>query len=416
MEYSVNKIFDKETYKPQISIVGRRNVGKSTLLNKLIEQEYFKVSENPGTTINPIEKEYELIPFGPVILVDTAGIEEEGELGDKKLSQTIKILSKSDLIVVVLDARYRLHPKEIELFANIDKLNIDCIVAVNKIEYGTNPILLNELRDLRITHFEISCKENVGIDELKRKIIRFLPKDDKYFLIKDLISKGSHIIIVIPEKRKIPKPRIFRNHLQILTEALENESIITLCREDEFQKTLDEINVKPDLIIADCDGIKKIIGNLPSDVKITTFNLILSRYKSDLKIYLNGIRKLEHLQNGDRIIITELCIDHPYDDEIAGDKIPLLMEQYLNKKLNYLLTVEDKLPDDLSDIKLIVQCNCCSKNRETVRHLLNQAILLDIPIVNYSLLAAYLKGVLPRVIEPFINVKKEWDKLNLTII
>lgn len=406
--------FSNDNNRPIISIVGRRNVGKSLLLNKLVEQDFSKVSERPGTTLFPVEKEYELLPHGPVILVDTAGIEEDGELGEKKLSQTIKILAKSDLIVVVLDARTKLHPKEIELFASIDKLNVECIVAINKIEFGTNPTLLNELKDLRITHFEISCKENVGIEELKRRIVRSLPRNEEQFLFGDIIQKGNKILLVVPESRQIPKSKLLSNYIQLVSEALEKEATITLCREDELQQSFETL--RPNLIIADSDNIKKIINRVPFDVKTTTFSLLLSRYKSDLKLYLRGLKKFEQLQNEDKVIISELCFNHPAEDEIAAVKMPALIEQYLNKKLNYIRVTEDKFPERLEEIKMIIQCIGCSKTRKVVRHKLNEAILLDIPIVNYSLLIAYLKGTLPRVIVPFKEAISEWERLKFSSV
>lgn len=416
MDNSDSNTLAFEDNRPQISIVGRKNVGKSSLLNKLIDQDYSKVSECPGTTIKPIEKEYELLPLGPVLLVDTAGIEEEGELGEKRISQTIKILSKSDFIVVVLDARDRLHPKEIELFANIDKLDVGCIVAVNKIEFGTNQKLLSELKELRITHFEISCKENVGIEELKRKIIRSLPKNDNQILLKDIVSQGDTIVLVIPESRQIPESSLLQNQIQLINEALEQESIIILCREEELKATLANLKKYPELIITDSDNIKKISIEIPEKVKLTTLSLLMSRNKSDLKLFLRGLKKLDQLQNGDKVIISELCSKHPADDEIAGVKIPSLIEHYLNKKLSFIRVSEEFFPEYLTDIKLIIQCIGCSKSRNAVRYKLNEAKLLDIPIVNYSLLISYLKGTIPRVISPFKEALLEWERLKFSSV
>jgi [FeFe] hydrogenase H-cluster maturation GTPase HydF len=416
MKNSDKQPYNNQINRPKISIVGRKNVGKSSLLNKLVGQDFSKVSKIPGTTLQPIEKEHELLPLGPVILVDTAGIEEEGELGEKKISKTIKILSQSDLILVVLDARQRLHPKEIELFAYIDKLDVPSLAAVNKIEFGTNQRLLTEIKELRITHFEISCKENVGINELKRKIIRSLPALKDEYLLKDVVSQGDNILIIVPESRQIPKSKIISNIDLIITEAIEKEAIIILCREDELNQTLKNLKNPPEMIITDSDTIKKIINEVPDKVKLTSFHLLMSRNKADLKMYLMGLKRLDDLQNGDKVIISELCKNHPVDDEINCVKIPALIEQYLNKKLNFIIVKEEFPMDNLSDIKLIIQCMGCSRFGNEVRYKLNEAKLLDIPIVNYSLLISYLKGTVPRVIVPFKEAISEWKRLKLSSI
>jgi len=414
MKNSDHQIMHLEEHRPQLCIVGRRNVGKSSLLNKLIGQDFSKVSEKPGTTIHPIEKEYELFPLGPVLLVDTAGIEEEGELGEKKISQTIKILAQSDLILVVLDARTELHPKEIELFATIEKLDVNCIAAVNKIECGINQNLLLELKNLRITHFEISCKENVGIEELKKKIIRSIPSKEIKFSIKELVNKQDTILIVIPERRQISRAQLIFNQINLIKSCLEQEAIVILCRKDEMKLTLENLKAPPDLIITDSDSILTIIPEVPEKVKLTTFSLILSRNKSDLRLFLRGLEQIEKLQNGDKVIIYELCTNHLEEDEVSSIKIPELIEKYLNKKLNFIYAKDNNFPESLSEIKLIIQCIGCTKSKTEVRYKLNEAKLLDIPVVNYSLLISFLKGTMPRVIAPFKEALLEWKRLNIS--
>ena len=194
-----------DSSRPHIAVVGRRNVGKSLLVNSLLKKNVSRVSEIAGTTTDAIKTKYELLPYGPVVIVDTAGIDDEGELGRQRITETIKILSSRIFALVVLDARETLQSKELELFAYLDKLQINYIVAVNKIEFGVNPVLLEELKELRMTHFEVSCKEKAGIEELQRRMIRLLPQDDEPPLVKDIVKQGDVVVMVIPADYNLPK-------------------------------------------------------------------------------------------------------------------------------------------------------------------------------------------------------------------
>jgi len=244
--------------RPHIAVVGRRNVGKSLLVNSLLNLQVTKVSELAGTTTEAIETKYELLPYGPVVIVDTAGIDDEGELGRKRITETIKIIASSDFALVVLDARETLQSKELELFAYLDRLQVSYIVAVNKIEFGVNPNLLDELKELRITHFEVSCKEKAGIEELKRRMIRLLPQDDEPPLINDIISSGDVIVMVIPVDAFLPKRRLILSQVHMIREALDENAVVIVCRDKELGSTLSNLKSYPDLVIIDSDSVTRL--------------------------------------------------------------------------------------------------------------------------------------------------------------
>jgi [FeFe] hydrogenase H-cluster maturation GTPase HydF len=397
--------------RPYISVVGRRNVGKSALVNAMLGQDLSIVSEVAGTTTEPIKKAFELLPYGPVVLVDTAGIDDEGELGQKKISKTIKILSSSNFALVVVDARDELQSKELELFAYLDKLQINYVVAVNKIEFGINPELVIELKELRITHFEVSCKEKAGIEELKRRIIRLLPSDQELPLVNDIVSQGDLIVMVVPNDFGAPKGRLILPQVQTIREALDEDTIVVVCKDIELRSTLDSLKNYPDLVIADSQAIMHVAAHVPEKVKLTTFSILMARHKGDLPIFVNGLRRVEELQNGDKVLVAGACMHHPDEDEIGTVKIPQWLRNHTRKDLKIDISYGYDYPENLSDYRLIVHCEGCMLTRREMQTRINEAKLMDVPIVNYGVLSSYIHGAIPRALLPFPNAFAEWEKV-----
>jgi [FeFe] hydrogenase H-cluster maturation GTPase HydF len=397
--------------RPYISVVGRRNVGKSALVNAMLGQDLSIVSEVAGTTTEPIKKAFELLPYGPVVLVDTAGIDDEGELGQKKISKTIKILSSSNFALVVVDARDELQSKELELFAYLDKLQINYVVAVNKIEFGINPELVIELKELRITHFEVSCKEKAGIEELKRRIIRLLPSDQELPLVNDIVSQGDLIVMVVPNDFGAPKGRLILPQVQTIREALDEDTIVVVCKDIELRSTLDSLKNYPDLVIADSQAIMHVAAHVPEKVKLTTFSILMARHKGDLPIFVNSLRRIEELQNGDIVLIAEACMHHPEEDDIGTVKIPQWLRNHTRKDLKIDISHAYDYPENLSDYRLIVHCEGCMLTRREMQTRINEAKLMDIPIVNYGVLSSYIHGAIPRALLPFPDAFAEWEKV-----
>lgn len=402
-----------DSNRPHIAVVGRRNVGKSSLVNALLGQDLSIVSDVPGTTTDPVKKAFELLPYGPVVLVDTAGIDDEGELGQKRISKTIKILSQSDFALVILDARERLQSKELELLAYLDKISVNYIVAINKIEYGVNPKLLDELKELRITHFEVSCKEKVGIDELKRKIIRMLPSEIEPPLISDIVSQGDVVVMVVPIDLGAPKGRLILPQVQTIREALDEDTIVIVCKDKELRSTLDNLKNYPDLVITDSQAIMRVVTDVPEKVKLTTFSILMARHKGDLPTFIRGLKRVEELENGDKVLIAEACTHHAQADDIGTVKIPRWLRNHTKKDLQIDVAHGADYPDNLSDYKLIVHCGGCMLTRRAVLTRMNEAKLMDVPIVNYGVLISYLHGAIPRALQPFADAIAEWEKIKI---
>ncbi|BDQ04006.1 [FeFe] hydrogenase H-cluster maturation GTPase HydF [Ignavibacterium sp.] len=402
-----------EANRPHIAIVGRRNVGKSSLVNALLGQDLSIVSDVPGTTTDPVKKAFELLPYGPVVLVDTAGIDDEGELGQKRISKTIKILSQSDFALVVLDAREQLQSKELELLAYLDKISVNYIVAINKIEYGVNPQLLNELKELRITHFEVSCKEKVGIDELKRKMIRMLPAEIEPPLISDIVSQGDVVVMVVPIDLGAPKGRLILPQVQTIREALDEDTIVIVCKDKELRSTLDNLKNYPDLVITDSQAVMRVAADVPEKVKLTTFSILMARHKGDLPTFVRGLKRVEELENGDKVLIAEACTHHAQADDIGTVKIPRWLRNHTKKDLQIDIAHGADYPENLSDYKLIIHCGGCMLTRRAMLTRMNEAKLLDVPIVNYGVLISYMHGAIPRALRPFEEAITEWERLKV---
>ena len=400
-----------DSSRPHIAVVGRRNVGKSLLVNSLLEQNVSLVSDIAGTTTDAVKTRYELLPYGPVVIVDTAGIDDEGELGRQRITETIKILSSSDFALVVLDARETLQSKELELFAYLDKLQINYIVAVNKIEFGVNPVLLEELKELRMTHFEVSCKEKAGIEDLKRRMIRLLPEDDEPPLVKDIVKQGDVVVMVIPTDYTLPKRKLILTQVHMIREALDENAVVTVCREKELVSTLNNLKSYPDLVIVDSNSVTRIAEDIPAKIKFTTFSLIIARHRGDLPLFIKGLRKIDGLKNGDKVLIAEVCSHHTQEDDIGTVKIPKWLRSYTKKELQIDIIHGNDLPDNLSDYKLVVHCGGCLLTHRAMQTRINEAKLMDVPVVTYGVITSFMHGAIPRALVPFADAFAEWGKV-----
>lgn len=396
--------------RPHIAVVGRRNVGKSLLVNLMLGQNNSVTSDNISRTTNPVKQTFELLPYGPIVIVDTTGVDDEGELGKEKISETIKILSSSDFALVIVDARETLQGKELELLAYLDKLQINYIVAVNKIEFGVNPDLLAELKELRITHFEISCKEKVGIEELKRKMVRMLPEDNHIQILDGVVSAGDVIVLVMPTQLNAPNGKLLLSYVQIIRESVDENITVIVCKEKELFATLNNLKSYPDLIIVDSYSFLYTVANIPEKVNLTTFSVIMARYKGDLSAYVDGLQRIKELKNGDKILIAEGCSHHTKEEEMSTVKVPRWLKYHTKKELQIDILDDNEFPDNLSEYKLIIHCNGCLLTHRSMQTRINEAKLMNVPIVNYGIFSSYMHGAIPRALYPFKEAISAWKK------
>jgi [FeFe] hydrogenase H-cluster maturation GTPase HydF len=396
-----------------IAIVGKRNVGKSSLINSLTNQELSIVSETPGTTTDPVSKAVEFLPYGPVVIVDTAGIDDVGELGTKRISRTIKTISTADFAIIVLDARDEIDVNETSLITHLRKIELPFIIAVNKIEFGINPNLLDELDALEVTYFEVSCKEIAGIDTLKRNLIHLLPANDEFPLISDLVKQGDVVVMVVPIDLGAPKGRIIKPQVQAIREALDKDTICIVVKDKELKNTLNLLKNPPNLVVTDSQAIMKVAADVPDDVKLTTFSILMARFKGNLNEFIQGLQKVDELKNGDKVLIAEACTHHSQKDDIGTIKIPAWLKKYTGKNLQIDVSHGFDFPENLSEYKLIIHCGGCMLTRKTMLTRMKQAKLMDVPIVNYGLLISFMHSAVPRVLRPFSEAMIEWAKIPL---
>ncbi len=392
-----------------IVFAGRRNSGKSSLINAFTGQNISIISDVPGTTTDPVKKAIELLPYGPVVLIDTAGIDDIGELGQKRISKTIKAISSADFVVVVLDARETLSTEEIELLLYLDKISIPYVIAINKVEFGVNPRLLEEITNFKAIHFEMSCKEKVGIDAFRKNLIRHLPRESEPPLIGDVVNPGDVVIMVVPIDLGAPKGRLILPQVQAIREALDEDTIVMVVKDRELRAALYNLKIPPDLVITDSQAIKRVAEDVPEKVKLTTFSILMARHKGDLVEYMRGLKVINTLNDGDKVLVAEACSHHPQDDDIGRIKIPRWLRHHTGKNLDIDVTGGIEFPENLSNYKLIIHCGGCMLSRKAMQMRTNEARLMDVPIVNYGLLISYMHGALPRVIRPFHDALFEWN-------
>lgn len=390
-----------EANRLHISIVGRRNVGKSSLANALTGQEISIVSDTPGSTTDPVKKSIELLPYGPVVIIDTAGIDDVGELGEKRISKTIKAISQSDFAIVVFEANQAPQPKEIELIDLLKKINVPFIVALNKSDLGVNQDLLDFLTKSKIKYWKVSCERNEGIEEFKNGAIKSLPKLSEPPLVSDLVKQGDIVVLVVPIDLGAPKGRLILPQVQTIREILDSDAVAIACKEKELRATLDRLNEKPKLVITDSQAIMKVNADVPNDVKLTTFSILMARHKGDLPTLVKGLKQIEKLENGDKILIAEACTHHAQEDDIGTVKIPRWLRNFTRKDLQIDIVHGGDFPQNLNQYKLVIHCGGCMLNRKAMLVRINQASLIGVPIVNYGVLISYLHGAIPRAIEIF---------------
>lgn len=399
-----------QSERKHIVFAGKRNAGKSSLVNAFIGQDLVIVSDTPGTTTDPVKKSMELLPFGPVVLVDTAGVDDIGELGEKRIGKSVKAISEADFVIVVQDGQSPLDDFDKNLLDHIKKLEVPAAIVLNKADLGINPELQEQVKDLPFRVFEVSCAKNEGIDFLKRKISRMLPQENEPTLIGDLVKQHDVVVLVVPIDLGAPKGRLIMPQVQTIREALDEDTICVVAKDKELRAALDKLAVKPKLVITDSQAIMRVAADVPEDIPLTTFSILMARYKGDLPEFVRAIKEVDKLENGDKVLIAEACSHHAQEDDIGKVKIPRWLRNHTRKDIEVDVRNGADFPTDVADYKLIVHCGSCMITRKAMQTRIKMAKMVDVPIVNYGAIISYMHGAIPRAIEPFEEAMAIWDK------
>lgn len=384
-----------------IVFIGKRNVGKSSLINAFSGQEMSIVSEVAGTTTDPVRKAMELLPFGPVVLVDTAGIDDIGDLGIKRINKTKKAILSADFVLFVIDSSNKIEKIDKDYLNLLKSNNIPFAIVLTKSDLMINTKLINDLSELGEPIFKVSSTKKEGIHELKENVIKLLPDEKDIPLISDLVGKGEIIVLVMPIDPGAPKGRIIKPQVQVLREALDVNAISVVVQVDEVKETLAKLSQKPKLVVTDSQAIKQVVQDVPEDIPLTTFSIIMARNKGELNVLMEGIDELDKLNENDSVLISEACTHHAQKYDIGRVKIPRWLKEHTKKNLIIDIAAGKDFPDDLTKYKLIIHCGACMITRTEMQSRIKHAELSGIPIVNYGMIISYMHGAIPRVLKPF---------------
>jgi len=386
-----------------IGIFGRRNVGKSSLLNAITRQQVSIVSDTAGTTTDPVEKPMELLPVGPVLFIDTAGIDDSGALGELRVQKTRQVLDRTEVGVIVTEAGDWGEFEE-GLLAELKQRQAPIIVVFNKVDLAEpRPEVAARLAAEKITMVRTAAVSGMGILDLRQALLDAAPDDfvNTPTILSDLVGPGELAVLVVPIDKEAPKGRLIVPQVQSIRDLLDHDSYCLVVKERELSHALERLRVPPRLVVTDSQVFLKVAANTPSDVKMTSFSILFARYKGDLSEQVRGTLAIERLRTGDRVLIAEACSHHPIAEDIGRVKIPRWLTQYAGGKLEFEHVQGHDFPDDLSPYRLIVHCGACMWNRREMLTRLMNCRRAGVPITNYGLTIAYSLGILERALEPF---------------
>lgn len=396
-----------------IAILGRTNAGKSSVINALTEQEISVVSPVRGTTTDPVYKAMELLPLGPIVLIDTAGLDDEGMLGELRKEKTRELIRRADLALLVIDAVEGADPFYAELLDQLRTRHIPAVVVLNKTDAVENAgeIQAEVEATLGVEAVRFSAVARTGIAELKRAIISALPQDDERFrIIGDLVSPGDLVVLVVPIDSAAPKGRLILPQQQTVRDCLDSNAIAVVTQETELSETLRKLGggAKPKLVVTDSQAFATVAADTPPDIPLTSFSILFARHKGELGELVSGARAIEKLRDGDRVLIAEACTHHRQADDIGTIKIPRWLRQATGKELHLEHATGSSYPEELHRYALIIHCGACMLNRRGMLDRIAEAKAAGVPIVNYGVLIAYMHGVFPRAIELFPDAMQAW--------
>lgn len=381
-----------------IGFFGRRNSGKSSLVNAVTGQELAVVSDIRGTTTDPVFKAMELLPLGPVMIIDTPGIDDEGALGELRIKKTRQVLNKTDLAVLVIDALVGKSKEDDELIALLNEKKIKYTIACNKADLlpGQMPEDGNALY--------VSAKTGYNIETLKERIAAMSkPEEPAARIVGDLIEPRDFVVLVTPIDKAAPKGRLILPQQQTIRDILDAGATAIVVKETEFRETLANLNKKPKLVITDSQVFSKVAAETPEDIYLTSFSILFARYKGNLENAVKGVKALESLQDGDTVLISEGCTHHRQCEDIGTVKLPRWIRDYTKKQLNFKFTSGTEFPDDLSPYKLVVHCGGCMLNEREMEYRQECTRKQNVPFTNYGMLISYMNGILKRSLDILVG-------------
>ena len=391
-----------------IGFFGKRNAGKSSVMNKVTGQELAVVSDVKGTTTDPVYKAMELLPLGPVVMMDTPGIDDEGELGGLRVKKSYQVLNKTDAAVLVIDGKAGMSREDQALLERIRKKNIPSILVLNKRDLLTEEEVCQTLSSLPEGYQEgkdylwVSAQEGTGVQELKERLaVLASTEENQKKIVGDLLSPGDFVVLVVPIDKAAPKGRLILPQQQTIRDILDADAVSVVIKEDRLKETLESLGKKPRLVITDSQVFGRVSKDTPKELLLTSFSILFARYKGNLETVVEGARTLEKLKDGDKVLISEGCTHHRQCGDIGTVKLPAWIRKYTGKNLEFSFTSGTEFPDELGEYSLIVHCGGCMLNEREMKYRLSCAEDQGVPMTNYGIIIAYMNGILERSLEPF---------------
>jgi len=390
-------------FRKYISIVGRRNVGKSSFMNALTGQEISIVSDVPGTTTDPVYKSMELYPVGPVTLIDTPGLDDVGELGEKRVQKALKAFYKSDAGILVVDDFPGEYEKRIsEIFK---ELEIPFIVVVNKADIlgeKAQTVAQEYEKAFGVRTFVVSALNKEGLENIGKTLNQIIPSDEELPFIPEFVDAGDIVVLVVPIDLGAPKGRLIMPQVHAIREILDREAVAVVAKERELRYTIEKLSEPPHLVITDSQAVMKVVSDIPEDVPLTTFSILEANYRGDIRYFVESVYKIEELQDGDTVIIMEGCTHRPLTEDIGRVKIPRWLVNHTGANLNFKIWAGVDLPEyeEVADAKLVIHCGGCVNTRNQMMRRVRMFKRLGIPMTNYGIVISYMHGVLERALAP----------------
>ena len=386
-----------------IGIFGKRNAGKSSIINAITSQNLAVVSKVKGTTTDPVQKAMELLPLGPVMIIDTPGIDDEGELGKMRVEKSYQVLNKTDIALLVVDGNVGRTQCDKDLIEEIKKRKLPYLIILNKSDEVCNRYDIEN-------SIWVSAETKENIWELKERISKLVPNENMTLkIIGDLLDPEDIVVLVVPIDSAAPKGRLILPQQQTIRDVLEAGAISVVTRDTELSQTLKALGKKPKIVVTDSQAFGKVKNDVPEDILLTSFSILFARYKGDLAEQIKAVKAIDSLKDGDYVLISEGCSHHRQCDDIGTVKIPRWLKEHSGKKINYEFSSGTEFPRDLSKYKAVIHCGGCTLNEKEMKHRIAVAKEQNVPITNYGIFIAYTQGILKRSLQAFPEIAKILD-------